>query len=438
MTLEDHLRDALDDLVTRVPPRAGLADAVLREANRRRAKVRLATAGTTVAAVAAGTMFVVADPLAVDGADLGTIGPAAREPADAGDPGPGTVDLDVAGLAEGPAPAGAPWITDGVLRVDDQEFALPDDISRIQTIEAVAGGVAVLTVPPAESPDGSPDLRLLLLSPDGGRTELGDGPIYGFGVSADRTLIAWARHDWATHAPDGGPGRTLLYVADAATGEVLHERVQSGDGGSMGSVRGFLGDGRVLLDAATNAPTGLALWDPEADTVTPWTGYGFANAVSPGAGLAVLSPTNEAANRVPAVVDADGETRWELPPDTHVPQHGFSPDGRHLAVIVSPGLTEAQERAERRLQDEGGYATIDVPRSVVVFDAVTGERELTVDGTEPGTVTWEPDGSLVFEVWNDDRTVAGLVRCSLDGRCELAARPQDVDGGRLPYLGGGL
>jgi hypothetical protein len=441
MTLEEQVRDALDDLVTRVPPRAGLADTVLREARRRRTRVRLVAAGGTAVAVAAGTLFVIADPLALDGADLGAVDPAAGEPA-ADDPppdqeaaGPVTVTVDVTQVDEGPPPE-VPWYAAGVLHLGEQAIPFDDDIGGFRSIQEVAGGLAVLTAPLVEDSEDSDHDRfeLLLLAPGGGRTELGRGAIYDVAVSADGSRIAWAEHDWTTSTPDAGPGRTLLRVADARTGEVLHEREQTGADGSMGIVKGFLSDGRVLLDNATNAPGGSALWDPAAGTVTSWGGDGYTQAVSPAGDLIVVAPAGDVEDRPPAVVDAAGSEVWRLTGDDYAGPNAFSPDGGLLAVVAAPGLIRGEELSDAMMAG-GEDPNADVERSVVVLDARTGEPVLTVEGTEPSTLVWESAQSFVFEAWNQDETAMRLVRCSLDGQCEQAAPEKDLSPDEAAYLG---
>lgn len=434
MTLEDQVRDALDDLVTRVPPRAGLADTVLRQARRRRTAVRLVTAGGTAAAVAAGTVFVVAGPLGTDGPDLGSVGPAAGGPAeDQGqDAPPASVTVDLDDLPAGPAPS-VPWSADGVLRSGDVEVPIEGDFTGFRSLTEVAGGFVVLFVESGvDNTDGN---QLALISHDGQRTVLDDGAIYDVAVSGEGTLIAWAVHDWTTHGPGDGPGRTLLRVADARTGEVVHEREQTGADGSVGVAKGFLPDGRVVLDKATNAPGGIFLWDPAAGTVTPWTDYGFTTAVAPGGELAVLTPPNEVADPAPGVVDTvTGEPLWTIPPDHFAGPQAFSPDGRHLAVVAAPGLPGAEEfeDAERAGEETG---ELDVPRSIVVLDARSGEPVLTLEDTGPANLTWESDGSLVFDVWDEATSTRSLVRCSLDGHCELAAPVGQVVWGWTSVIG---
>lgn len=428
MTIEDQLRDALDDYTARVRPRAGLADEVLRQARRRRSVTGLATAGGTAVAVAAGTLFVVADPLATDSPDLGSVGPAAggenagettpREPA-----GEVTVPLDPGALPAGAVPA-VPYYDGGVVHVGDWEVPF-GDVYAFRVLTEVAGGLVGLADPvPVEGAEEQGDHVLWLAARDGEPMELGSGQIYDVGVSADGTRVAWAEHDWSTETEDAGPGRTVVYVADTRTGAVLHELEQTGADGPVGTVKGFLADGRVVLDSATNAPGGIHLWDPAAGTVTPWTDFGFVNALAPGGDVAVLHPGG-VEDRPAVVGTATGEAVRELGVREHAGREAFSPDGRHLALIVAnPDTPElgAVSPSDPTGADGGGVAAL--PGTLVVSDVYTGEPVLTLDGGDPGSVVWESDGSLLVEMWAGNRTRASVVRCDLAGRCE-AALPED-------------
>ncbi|TDD67877.1 hypothetical protein E1262_17880 [Jiangella aurantiaca] len=436
MTLEDQVRDALDDLALRVPPRAGLADAVLREARRRRAKVRLATAGSTVVAVAAGTAFVVADPLATDGGGLGIVDPAAGgdAPEQVQEPNaPAAVTIDLDELPTGRPPS-APWYVDGALYVGGEAIPFEGDFSGFRAMYEVAdSGLAVLTVPTDDEGQAG-DFELSLVSRDGGRILLGAGQIYDFAVSSDGTLLAWAEHDWTT-SRNTGPGRTVLYVADATTGEVLHEREQIGDDGSIGIVKGFLDGGRVVLDSATNAPGGVHVWHLVADTVTSWTDYGFTSAISRAGDLAVLTSPNGSDELSSGVVDtATEEVLWTTGQNDFVARQALSWDSRYLVITVAPTRSKAEELEDLERAGEASTGT-ELANQVVVADARTGERVLTVEGINPRGVIWQPDGSLIFEAWEDENRV-GLVRCALDGKCELAAPVREVDHHdvRPPYI----
>ncbi|TDE00582.1 WD40 repeat domain-containing protein [Jiangella asiatica] len=417
MTLEDQLRDALDDIVARVPSRAGLADEVLRQARRRRKLTVVATAGGTAVAVAAGTLFVVADPLATDRPRQSASDGAASggtAPDDVPDQGAGgAVRLDLDALSAGAAP-GVPYYADGVIHVGDWEISFEGDFPAFRVLEEVAGGLVAL-VEPAPDDSGEGNLEVWLFTRDGGRTQLGAGQVYNVTVSPDGTQVAWSVHDWSTETEDSGPGDTVVYVADARTGEVLHTRESTGDDGPIGVAMGFLPDGRVVLDSATNNPSGIYLWDVDADTLIPWTDYGFVRAFSPRADLAVLGPRNDSDGRAFGVVDtATGNVAWTFEPGD-AGRDAFSPDGRLLAVnLPSPDAPTVADEVR------GEGAEVGPPGSVAVVDARTGEPVLRIEGGYPGYVSWESDGTLLVDVWSDDRTAGGVVRCTLDGECELA------------------
>jgi hypothetical protein len=63
---------------------------------------------------------------------------------------------------------------------------------------------------------------------------------------------------------------------------------------------------------------------------------------------------------------------------------------------------------------------------LVVVEARTGEEVLRIDVESTQRFAWEPNGDLVFEAWQDSSRMA-LVRCSLDGDCELATEPRTAD-----------
>ncbi|RIQ24363.1 hypothetical protein DY240_12095, partial [Jiangella rhizosphaerae] len=393
---------------------------------------------------------VLADPFPSGRPDLGAVDAAAGRPA--AEPTPGgqaepVIEADIDELPAG-APAAAPWYADGAIH--DGETVVPFDaeFAGLRSLSAVAGGYAVLTAD-SEGVDGN---ELWLVPSGGEQTRLARGAVYSMAVSADGALVAWAEHDWSTRAPGDGPGRTVVYVADATTGEILHEREQTGDDGPVGSVRGFLGPQRVVLDSATNAPTGVYVWDLAADTVTPWTDFGFTAAVSPTGELAALVPPNEAADRTTAVVDGvTGEIRWRAPERATITSDGFSPDGRYVTEVVeigpSPEDVEASALAEGIViadaatgepvrtvgsLQQGAHAwEVDYAYEIVVADTATGEPVRTIRGLRPMAHAWEPDGSLLIEAWEDDERAA-LVRCTVGGGCELAAPVRDSAGGR-PY-----
>lgn len=409
MTLEDQVTSTLHDLAAEVAPRSGLTDVVLRKAHRRRRTLRLATAGGTVVAVTAGAAFVFADPLAGDGAGQRSADPAAG--ADAGSITPiGTVSVDLGALATGTGPE-VEWYSDGELRAGDAAVPYDGVQDALYSIEAVAGGgFAVLA-----ADDELTTVELSLLDASGERTVLGAGGIGGMAASPDGALVAWAQQE---------SDSTTLYVTDVATGDVVHQLTRSGADGDVGIVRGFLGDDRVLLDSATTQAGGV--WDLAAGTVGPWGGPAGTSAVSPDGTLAAAwsggadrdaaalrdADLEAALSGSSTVVDtATGEQLWAA--DSYAGPRAFSPDSRFVALRSTSGVT--------------------------VADARTGEELVRFDGIDSAHLAWEPDGSLILEVWPSLTSIA-VLRCELDGQCELAAPVAELDAvdGSMPYVVGGV
>ncbi|MBB5790693.1 WD40 repeat domain-containing protein [Jiangella mangrovi] len=405
MTLEDQVRDTLDDLAARVPPRTGLADVVLREARRRRTRVRLVASGGTAVAVAAGTLFVVADPLALDRPSLGSADPAADETPPPVAPTPvGTVTIDVATLPEGPEPD-VEWYANGELRAGGTAVPYDGPQGGVYSIEAVAGGRIALLAVNAERTA----VELSLVDATGVRTVLSADGVGGMAASPDGAYLAWAQ-------PGSGP--TTLYVTDVSSGEVVHELVRSGADADVGIVKGFLGGDRVLLDSVRSQSSGV--WDLDAGTVGPWAGPPGTSAVSPDGALAAAgwepAVSRGSTSEGSVVIDtATGEQLWTAE-GGYVGPRSFSPDSRFVAFRSTSGRA-----------------------GVTVADARTGDVQVRFEGVDASRVAWEPDGGLVLEVWPSQTSIV-VLRCGLDGQCEVAAplvHMEAIDGS-MPYVLGGV
>jgi hypothetical protein len=75
------------------------------------------------------------------------------------------------------------------------------------------------------------------------------------------------------------------------------------------------------------------------------------------------------------------------------------------------------------------------PSSLVIVDAATGKRRLTLDVGLTQQVGWESEGRLLFDAWTGHQLA--LVRCTVSGACERATpvRQHDVDEDpRSPFL----
>ncbi len=402
MTLEDQVTSTLHDLAAEVPPRSGLAEVVLRQAHRRRRTLRLVTAGGTVAAVAAGAVFVVADPLAGDRA-----GPRSADPATDAIPDPvtpiGTVTVDLGELATGTEPE-VEWYSNAELRAGDAAVPYDGVQGALYSIEAVAGGGFAVLAADAELTT----VELSLLDSSGERTVLGAGGIGGMAASPDGAFVAWAQQ---------GSDSTTLYVTDVASGDVVHELTRSGADGDVGVVRGFLDDNRVVVDSVTMQAGGV--WDLAAGTVEPWGGPAGTSAVSPDGTLAAAgsggADRDAAGSGGSAIVDtATGEQLWAAA--GYAGPRAFSPDSRFVAFRSKSGVM-----------------------GVTVADARTGEQLVRFEGIDSPHMAWEPDGSLILEIWPSQTSMA-VLRCRLDGQCEFAAplvQMEAIDGS-MPYVVGGV
>lgn len=100
----------------------------------------------------------------------------------------------------------------------------------------------------------------------------------------------------------------------------------------------------------------------------------------------------------------------------------FSPDGRYVWAKD----TQADEA---------------MPHSIFLLDAQTGDKiqHIEIEAGETGKsttqrVSWEPGGSVLFDVWNDGEMA--VVRCatSAEGDCDLATDPAPHDEPMAPNL----
>jgi WD40 repeat protein len=405
-TIENLLKEAVDDLVQAVPHRPGLADVALRKAASRRRAARLAVAGG--AAVAVATTI----PLGA-----GIIGGPAPQPSPnkqthASVPQQKqqlpvrTVTVDIDELKQG-APPAVPWAKDGDAYAGETRLAPPSEFHESPKVRKVEGGYAILAY-------GSNE-KLYLLK-NGQTTTLSDrskGWTGSLIVSPDGTQVAW------TTKSDTGDTANTVHLADAGSGEITLEKQTSG-----AILGGFLSGDRILLMLPQNGgrDEATAMWNLRDNTISPWGGYkGLLSIgdVSASGALAALESVHETAEQQPqptpdrrqpgdnfelctAVVDtATGKTLWKgcaaLGKESRdlVPLV-FSPDGRY--VLAS---------------HNGNY---------VVADARTGKAGLTarIKAEAVRNVVWESGQSFVFTAWKDNHRSA-MVRCTITGKCELAS-----------------
>jgi hypothetical protein len=295
-----------------------------------------------------------------------------------------TFNLDE--LTRGEAPK-VPWYTPGVIHDGDREFAVPGlgpDAGVFFT--PVGDGFLVL-----DYADGSTtDARARLKNANGEVImTMPPGSFSNMIVSGDGSRLAWAEP-----TPDQNDWANTLVVADARTGEELHRKLLD-----MSDPRpvAFLGGNVVWdTDSADGGVTGL--WDPETGKVSTVRGIGRTADVHGQVLLAntVLDPEEPC----PGLIDhARGDRKlWST---CNHALNAISADGRY--VFGQSPTTNA-----------------------IVFEASNGEVLLEVDASSSGAIgNWavEPNGDVLFDVddiKSDTEGRQAIVRCSLDGRCELA------------------
>ncbi|TDD98215.1 WD40 repeat domain-containing protein [Jiangella asiatica] len=416
MDLQELLRESVDGQVRDVP--AGFADGAIRRVRRRRTRVALASvAGAMLVGAAAATFAMIgpAEPDRNDGA-----------PADRSSSG---YDVDLAALPDGPAPA-LPWYADGHLHIDNTATAFDVEFAAV-SLYRVAGGFVVLATEPNGRGAGDPRARTLYSVREGGApVTLASGPIRGVAVAGLSGQAAVSTAD-------------TVSVVDVATGTVLYALETPDD---ETTPVGFLDGERVLLRTGTGA---LLTWDVgggyarylEDRAIDRLSSAGGPAVLAPGGRLLAITPSATATD----VLDTGtGHVLWSRPPAVLT----FSPDGRYAALLeapVPPGVIPSDlDGAEPGdlLERNGPTVTVtqemldtvaehpddwEKVRHVVIMDARTGAevRRLTAENAE--NLRWETGTSVVFGAYRDGEEAA-LIRCSVDGACELTTQPREVVG----------
>jgi hypothetical protein len=417
VNIQDMIKDSVDELAHRLPPRPELADDALRQARRHTRVVRLAVAGgatLAVAATAAISGIDFTDPAGLDAPELGS---AAGSPQSAA----GTISLDELPVGESPA---VPWLADGALHIGNSHVPFDVDVRYLNGLLRVEDGYFASVTPNAA---GDHEAPLYLVPDDGTPTMLADGWVPDV-IAGPGNLVAWSAGRWDAEFA-GEETTTTLTVADATTGDVLHER--QAPLGRDTSVVGFLDENRILVSAADNSDQGVYVWDLAADTIDRWMdGYDGATALTSSGGIGAFVADGDEGTMTTAVVDtATDEVLWTT--TNRLSAHAFSPDGRFAVFFDAPSPDDLRE-AEAAGDPPSTYPR----RELVVVETQSGDEVARFDAEHPERFAWEPDGSLVFEAWQDSSQMA-LVRCDLDGDCELATEPRATnvhpDAAQPPY-----
>ncbi|MGH3488487.1 MAG: hypothetical protein ACRDP8_11335 [Actinopolymorphaceae bacterium] len=422
--IEEQLTASFHQQVRQVSAGPDLARRAYTQARRIRFRRRLSAGLACVAALA------IALPVGLDVAGGGTPGgkteilpidtrsPEPRPSASAKEPraaAKASIDLDT--LPAGKAPA-SPWYADGVIHDGDQETPIgvvkeDDTVSFLP----VAGGYLVETVC-CES-DGGSARTSRLIGPDGEvRATLPIPVISGFPVvSPDGRLVVWEEEECPGASGEGCSDNNTLVAVDTGTGdEVQRTLVKQFGVNPVGFHRGL-----VVFSAESTDNGSTGLWNPETGAVRTINGLGRAVASDGSGRFLVEKPargkSDDFLGSCYTVVDTSDRTR---PPRTlwencdHYLK-SFSADRRFVAGPAGNGESP--------------------PESLLDLETGRSVLELNASGRIAKPVL-EENGDVVVEVTQDERQA--LVRCSLDGECELASeiRPAPAGGGTVIGLQG--
>ncbi|HEY8454638.1 MAG TPA: hypothetical protein VIL34_03515 [Actinopolymorphaceae bacterium] len=404
--LEERISASLNNQARRISASPDLAKQAYARARRLRRRRRVA--GAVACVVALG----IAVPVGYDLANVGDItgktqitpvdtpAPDAPEPEPSERPeGPVTPEIDLDGLPRGDAPS-VPWYADGILHSGQRNIPVeaPDEGS-VQFLPVEDGYVTQTFC----CWDGSDDTRATrLIGLDGEpKKEFPETASFPL-VSADGTMLAWQE------ATPEGHGYYQMVAADAATGK---ERQRSEGSGKM---VGFLGD-KVVLAAELDEPN--ALWDPQTGARTEIDIKQEILATDDSRRLIVGNPSSSPEPCYEVLdVSVDGsrsERVWRTCKDQ---LQRFTTDGRYVVALrVDVGEEDTTE-------------------TTVLLDASTGEEVFVFEGVMALNPTVEPDtGAVLVEMRQGSKTA--LVRCGLDGECELATEVRQSSGdGPASYL----
>ena len=357
----------------------------------------MAFSKTSVSAFAA---VAIGAPLALF---VGLTGPAssAEDTADRAQPPVQEIDLEAMSAGTGPA---TPWLSDGTIRTPDARIPVPEGLDI--TTFAQVGPASFVAI---DDTTGSGSHNRVVRIDRDGVTELAEGPVTRpFVVSDGADRIAWA--EW-----NGERGQLVL--ANPDNGKVLQRTPIDTETYTVG-----FSQRDVVLERAAGGPA--QVWRPGTG-ITEIPGTEGATATDPDTGLisVVTGHREDPETGYPlacsAVIDPNAGNDQVFNTCDSTPL-GFSPDGKYIW-------------ARDTRTDQA------VPAMMFLVDASTGERLLHIRTF--GTLrraSWEPDGSVLMDVWNNGKVA--LVRCGLEpgSDCELATEPVNhVDHSLeapLPYL----
>ncbi|HRB98934.1 MAG: hypothetical protein WAW82_15200 [Candidatus Lutibacillus vidarii] len=300
--------------------------------------------------------------------------------------------LSIAALPTGAAPK-VTWIEDqgrmaGNSGTSTIHFA---DGTTVQTPfwarRAAVFGTGVIA---EDTPNGAQEgPQVVILDAKGKELDrfYGRGPV----ASADGSRVAVWRFVKA--------GDSKVQIFDAKTGSLtpLVDTTWNAEGGYGADPIGFVDADRVIVSPVTEGGTPVPMLVDMTGTLTPVPQLAWVAAVAPSVHQVVASTYNPAS----AVVYSFDGTPTMLWSTTGQTPEALSADGT-LVVTSDP------------LVDTTGVRTLTVTK------VATQQVVATFTVTSFAGVVFEDASHLVFEA--NDGTAGGLLRCSVDGTCELAVK----------------
>lgn len=295
----------------------------------------------------------------------------------------GPIEVDLAELPSGDPPD-VPYVDTGAATIVDGEARVPFEENEIDSIRQVTGGYLINVY-------GGTEPGLFLVGDDGGTQRLSTSTGYVASSADGGQSIAWSEHT------DDGSSSTLV-LADG----MGNERYRAPVDYSV-NVWGFL-RGRVLIQPTEEQTA--QLWNPETGDITDVEGAVGALATDGAEQAAIITEFRGIEERpCTAVVDTAIDNR-ELWSSCEQRVETFSPYGRYISTIDA--------------QTDGLG-----PPEIRVTDLSSGRELLTLRADLFQRTSWEADGSLLAEVVKDNQQA--IVRCDLEGSCELATSPRPYD-----------
>ncbi len=303
-----------------------------------------------------------------------------------------TTAISIAALPTGAAPS-LTWIEDKGRTAGDSgtstiHFA---DGTTVQTPfwarRAAAFGTGIIA---EDTPNGAQEgPQVVILDAKGKELDrfYGRGPV----ASADGSRVAVWRFVKA--------GDSKVQIFDATSGSLtpLVDTTWTTEGGYGADPIGFVDADRVIVSPVTEGGTPIPMLVDMTGTLTPVPQLAWVAAVAPSVHQVVAGTANPAS----AVVYSFDGTPTMLWSTTGQTPEALSADGT-LVVTSDP------------LVDTTGVRTLTVTK------VATQQVVATFTVTSFAGVVFEDATHLVFEA--NDGTAGGLLRCSVDGTCELAVK----------------